>query len=346
VWRSIGDANVMPIAEARELARDVVKEIKTGIKPQSPKVPQTVADVCEVYYQREVLKKGLRSAAEIRRTLDNHILPTLGDRMFEQLAKRDVVALIDAIEDKVGVCAADRTLTRIKTISSWYADRHDDYLDPFAGMKRRISQKERERSRIMSDDEIRLLWKHTGSDIFGAMVRMMLVTGQRKEKICTMRWEDIEKGVWTISTETREKGNAGELVLPKMAQELLAAQPRFASNPFVFAGRRRYYNGLSKAKARLDAILEAELKAKDKKAKLEQWGLHDLRRTARSLMSRAGVAPHIAERLLGHSMKGVMATYDRHSYREEKAGALELLAGELRQILSPDNVVKLAKQAS
>ena len=62
-------------------------------------------------------------------------------------------------------------------------------------------------------------------------------------------------------------------------------------------------------------------------------------------MSRAGVAPHIAERVLGHAMNGVDGTYDRHSYREEKAAALELLAGELRRILSPDNVVKLAKRA-
>ena len=167
------------------------------------------------------------------------------------------------------------------------------------------------------------------------MVRMLLLVGQRKEKVSTMRWSDIVDGVWKIPTAVREKGHAGELVLPEMAMAVLATQPRFASNPFVFAGRRRHYNGFSKGKARLDA----ELKLK------RQWGLHDLRRTARSLMSRAGVAPHIAERVLGHSMKGVMATYDRHSYSEEKAEALELLAVELRRILSPENVVRMAKRA-
>jgi len=201
-------------------------------------------------------------------------------------------------------------------------------------MKRRISQKERERARILTDEEIRKLWAATETGTFGAMVRMMLITGQRKEKVCTMRWDAIEDGVWMISTEAREKGNAGELVLPRLAQELLTAQPRFASNPFVFAGRRHQYNGLSKAKARLDAEL-----------KIPQWGLHDLRRTARSLMSRARVRPDISERVLGHSMKGVMATYDRHSYTEEKREALELLAGELRRILSPDNVVRLTELA-
>ena len=85
--------------------------------------------------------------------------------------------------------------------------------------------------------------------------------------------------MWKIPTAAREKGHGGDLVLPAMALAVLKAQPRFATNPFVFAGRKRHYNGLSKAKARLDA----ELKLK------RQWGLHDLRRTARSLMSRAGV---------------------------------------------------------
>ena len=149
-----------------------------------------------------------------------------------------------------------------------------------------------------------------------------------------MKWSDIEDGVWKIATSAREKGNGGELVLPGMAREVLKAQPVFASNPFVFAGRRVTTTGSARAKARLDAEL-----------KFDQWGLHDLRRTARSLMSRAGVAPHIAERVLGHSMRGVEGTYDRHSYRDEKAEALEMLSAELSRILSPQNIVSLAKRA-
>ena len=166
------------------------------------------------------------------------------------------------------------------------------------------------------------------------MVRMLLLTGQRLEKVSTMRWSDIEDGVWKIPTAAREKGHAGELVLPGMALSVLKAQPVFASNPFVFAGRKRHYNGFSKGKARLDA-------------ELHKAAMGVARPAADGSIADAASRgpPHIAERVLGHSMKGVMATYDRHSYREEKAEALELLAGELRRILSPDNVVKLAKRA-
>jgi integrase len=82
----------------------------------------------------------------------------------------------------------------------------------------------------------------------------------------------------------------------------------------------------------------------DKQAGISKnWTIHDLRRTARSLMSRAGVRPDIAERVLGHSIKGVEGTYDRHSYREEKAHALRVLASLIENIVNPpaDNVRRL-----
>jgi integrase len=334
VWRSIGDATEMPIEKARELAKDVVAEITTGVRPAKIDAPETFAEISDEYLKRDAMKRGLISIDEIRRSLKNHLLPALGEMRFADITRGHVTAMLDKVEDTAGPCASDRTLTRLRRISAWHCDRVG-IVDPFRGMKRRISPKERERERILTDAEIRKLWEATDIGTFGALVRMLLLTGQRLEKVSTMRWSDIEDGVWKIPTAAREKGHGGDLVLPEMAMSVLKAQPVFASNPFVFAGRKRHYNGFSKGKARIDA----ELKLK------QQWGLHDLRRTARSLMSRAGVAPHIAERVIGHSMKGVMATYDRHSYREEKAEALELLSVELRRILSPDNVVRLAKRA-
>jgi integrase len=103
----------------------------------------------------------------------------------------------------------------------------------------------------------------------------------------------------------------------------------------VFAGRGgSHFKGYSKSKAAFDA-----------KAPLPQWQLHDLRRTARSLMSRAGVRPDIAERVLGHAIKGVEATYDRHSYSAEKAHALNALASLIENILAPTaKVVDMSKR--
>ena len=157
-------------------------------------------------------------------------------------------------------------------------------------------------------------------------VKILLLTGQRKEKVAAMRWQDIDGAVWTIPTEARQKGNAGKLVLPKIALEIINAQPRFASNPYVFAGEGGgHIKGWSRRKRQFDARLD----------RLAPWVLHDLRRTARSLMSRAGVRPDIAERVLGHIIKGVEGVYDRHSYREEKAHALRALASLIENITNP-----------
>jgi integrase len=151
-----------------------------------------------------------------------------------------------------------------------------------------------------------------------------------------MRWQDLDGAVWTIPAENREKGNAGHLVLPDAALEIINAQPRFASNPYVLVGRGGcHIGGLGRRKTRLDAKLD-----------IEHWTLHDLRRTARSLMSRAGVRPDIAERVLGHVIKGVEGVYDRHSYAEEKAHAVKALAGLIEKIINPpaNNVVNIKSQ--
>ena len=109
------------------------------------------------------------------------------------------------------------------------------------------------------------------------------------------------------------EGQRNGLKLPKVALDIIEAQPRFASNPYVFAGTGRIQlQNHTAAKA----VFVAKL------PEMPQWQLHDLRRTARSLMSRAGVRPDIAERVLGHVMGGVEGIYDRHNYDEEKALAL------------------------
>jgi len=199
---------------------------------------------------------------------------------------------------------------------------------------RATKPKDMARTRILNDDEIRAVW-NAADGTYGAFVRLGLLTAQRREKLATMRWEDIVDGEWCIPTEPREKSTPGCLVLPDAAMEIINAQPRFASNPYVFAGRGgTNIGGLGKRKLQFDAKLTG----------VAPWRLHDLRRTARSLMSRAGVLPHISERVLGHAIEGVEGVYDRHSYRDEKAHALRALAGLIESIVNPaDNVVALRK---
>lgn len=142
----------------------------------------------------------------------------------------------------------------------------------------------------------------------------------------TMRWSDLSAAGWDVPSEDRQKGTGGLLPLPHMTRAIIEARPRLASNAYVFAGRKAGpFNGMSKAKERFNTA-----------AKLpERWTVHDLRRTARSLMSRAGVRPDIAERVMGHTIRGVEGVYDRHHYAEEKGDALTRLARLLETILTP-----------
>jgi integrase len=115
---------------------------------------------------------------------------------------------------------------------------------------------------------------------------------------------------------------------------IIQAQPRVGENPYVFAGRGNGAYDISQSKAPFDRKLP----------KMPHWTLHDLRRTSRSLMSRAGVRPDIAERVMGHAIAGIEGVYDRHSYREEKADALRRLAMLVDGIVNPrDNVHKLKR---
>ena len=151
-----------------------------------------------------------------------------------------------------------------------------------------------------------------------------------------MRWADVTlDGVWSVPADEREKGTGGALALPPVAVEIIKAQPQIGDNPFVFAGHGAGpFSGFSKSKRELDAKLPA----------MPPWVLHDLRRSARSLMSRAGVRPDVAERVLGHAIAGVEGVYDRHSYRDEKADALRRLAAAIDAIVSPrPNVVPMAR---
>jgi integrase len=326
VLHTIGSATLHTIAEARELARDAIKAIKAGKDRQGP---QSFAAVAEEWFKRHVEAKGLRSKSEIRRYLDKHILPEWGGRDFESIRRSDVAKLLDKIEDGAGAVSADLVLSTVRGIFNWYATRHDNYSSPIVKGMRRSSPKERARKRVLSDDEIRAVWQAASENgTFGAFMRVLLLTAQRREKVAAMRWQDVSvEGVWTIPTEAREKGTANELPLPEAALAIIKAQPRYESNPYVFAGRGgTHCSAYSKGKATLDA-----------KLKVASWRLHDLRRTARSLMARAGVRPDIAERVLGHAIQGVEGVYDRHSYREEKAHALKALAGLIENILRPES---------
>jgi len=321
-WRTVG-ALPMKVDDAREIGRKTIRSIR-----EAP--PDSFEGVAREWFKRHVVKKKLRSAFEVERFMNQHLFDAWPGRDLSSIGRKDVTRLLDGIEDQHGARTADEALSTLRRIFNWQEKRDENFTSPLARGMRRQNPKEQERKRILTDDEIRALWDATSSGTsYARMVRFALLTGQRREKVATMDWSDVDGNAWSIRTEKREKGNAGELILPDTALEVLGER----CEGLVFPGRGgKKISGWSKHKAMLD-----------KRAKIENWVFHDLRRTARSLMSRAGVRPDISERVLGHTLEGVERVYDRHDFVSEKGDALEKLAGLIGLILNPpqDNVTYL-----
>ena len=340
IWATLGSADVLTIAEAREKAREAIKRVKAGqpaFEPP-PVAPDSFEAVADNWMRRHVQTKGLRSEYEISRLLCGHLIPFLGARDFEGIRRSDVAALLDRVEDKSGTRQADAVLAVFSSMANWYAARSDSYVPPLARAMRRDDPHARRRERVLDDDELRRLWA-VADGPFGAFVKLALLTAQRRAKLSTMRWEDVSvDGVWTIPSEPREKGHAGVLLLPDLAIDIIRAQPRISNNPHIFAG-----NGAGPATA-----LHKRKKRLDERAGIAPWRVHDLRRTSRSLMARARVRPDIAEQIMGHAIQGVAGTYNRYDFFDEKADALKRLAGLIERIVAgPDaeNVVEFHAEA-
>lgn len=350
-----------PLASARRKARAYISDIEAGNDPR-PKVKlaegvTTFRGVSELFIERHVQKNALRSGAETIRIFKTYVWPEWGQRAFLDIRRKAVTDLLDKVEDgKAGAARnlggpvqADRLLAALSKLFAWYASRDDDYSSPIVRGMSRTKPRERARKRVIgmtldgqpNDAELRLFWR-TASEAgtYGAYLQTCLLTAQRRAKVLTMRRDAVtDDGIWAMQTEAREKSNAGLLDLPPMALNIIAAQPEIEGNPFVFAGKGDgpFYPG-----DKLKRDFDAKLTKANGGEPVPHWTTHDLRRTAKTLMRRAGVNSDISERVLGHAIGGVEGVYDRHGYREEKAAALRKLAGLLEVILADaPNVVPI-----
>jgi integrase len=297
-------------------------------------------EVAEAWLKRHVAAMGLLSDFEYERMLGKYVYPQWGARPFTTIRRGEVNALLDRLQDKHGKSQADAVLSVIRGIMRWFAaNRDENYISPIVeGMQRdKRTLKERSRTRTLREEEIRALWNACTEmqTTFGALVKVLLLTAQRQAKVATMRWQDIdEHGVWTVPKTPREKGHIGKVQLPPLALGIIRAQPRVSA--YVFTSRGGPFSGFSQGTAALNRKLKHAMQDDD-------WTLHDLRRTARTLMAKAGVQREDAERTLGHVMGGVEDIYNRFDYFKAKTLALQALANAVERILNPppDNVVPM-----
>jgi integrase len=338
-------------AQLGDVAREANPlELKRIIVEKS-KGKDTVGHLLDNFVKRYVRGEAkLRSGDGIEGIFERVVKPAIGGRSIYELKRSDITAMLDKIDDERGPVAADRVLAHVRKAFNWAMTRNEAFTSPIIRGMARTKPKDRERDRVLSPSEIRQLWTATEStnETFRALVRVLLLTGQRRDEIARMKWAWIDGDVLTVPADVYKTKRAHKVPLPRAVLDLIKSQPRRDGCEFVFTTNGKTpYSGFSKTKEMLDtAINAARLKAG--LGEIPNWRLHDLRRTARSMMAGAGVSGDVAEHVLGHVVQGIKRTYDRHDYLAEKREALEKLGAAIERILNPTtgNVVELKAKKS
>jgi integrase len=364
VRRSIGEVGALTLEQARKIARDWHEQIRRGVDPANEAKQRAeevrraalaarerdehrFANVAAEYLARRVTGRQ-RQARPVERIVRGTLIPAWGDKPVGEITRRDVIRLIEQINDRGAPVMAAAAFSQARTLFHWAEHRGAYHLDrsPCDGIRvtELVSRRKAMRQRVLSDDELRAVWAATGrmSYPWQPMLRLLLLTGMRKNEAAGLRWSevDLERGAVTVPPERYKTGQTFVLPLSAEAATLLRELPRFKRGDCVFSFTFGETPALSvhAAKARLDALL------RDDGADVAPWVVHDLRRTVRTRLAALRIQDHVAEACLGHSRKGIQAVYDRHGYDDEKREALQAWASLLCSIVEPcddDKVVRL-----
>jgi integrase len=348
-WDENAGGGTLTVRDAIVRADKLAKDIKNG-RRDDPRPERTrrlqdgnkvagldVAGLLDQFVERYVKKEAkLRSADQIQNIFERLVKPAIGKTGIYDIRRSHIVSMLDDIADNSGPVMADRTLAYFRKAANWWATRDDNFQPPIIKGMARTKPKERERDRILTDDELRVLWRASEAPgPFGPMLRFILLTACRRTEAASMVRSEVAGGVWTIPASRSKNKVESVLPLSMAAQDLLASIPKIKGVDYVFTTGDKPISGFSKFKTKVD-----------KDCGFADWAIHDLRRSARSLMSRAGISADIAERCLGHVMPGVRSVYDRHQYASEKRDAFEALATIIDSILNrpePSNVRTLRR---
>jgi integrase len=328
----IGSYPTIGLAEAREVARHLLIEVGKGTDPAAEKRASatraridTFGHVADQFVQRYA-KQHNRSWKETERILNRYVVPEWGARAVRDITRRDVLDLLDGMVDRGAPVMAKQTHSTVRKLFYWAVDR--GVIETSPCMRVPVPARANERDRVLSDDELRAVWLACEPLRwpFGPLVRMLILTGQRRDEVATMRWPDLDLsiGLWTIPREFTKSNRVHEVPLAAAALDVIGSVPRIDEILVFTTNSRVPVAGFSNAKRRLDDL-----------SGVRDWHLHDLRRTAASGMARLGIPPHVIEKLLNHktgTISGVAAIYNRHGYAEEKRGALERWADEVTHI--------------
>ena len=335
--------------EARRRAKTALSKVHLGHDPQMEKVERraqaavTLGKVVDSYLSRSKTRLKPRSHAEVERYLRKR-WATLHERPLQNIRRQDVALHLGEIAANNGPVAANRARSALSALFAWAIGEGLADANPVVGVNKATDENSRER--VLSDDELRAVWECAGAGDYGAIVRLLILTGQRREEVGGLRWSelDLPKGLWRIGAERAKNGRAHEVPLSTAAIGILQARERRDGRALVFGEGMGPFQGWSTAKALLDKrIAQAGGKG-------NPWRLHDLRRTVATRMADLGTQPHVIEAVLNHisgHKGGVAGIYNRAAYADEKRQALALWADRVDALASgrASNIVSIAKRA-
>jgi integrase len=323
---TLGTTSTVNADDARKQAKIALSKVNLGRDPQfekdearAPKTREmTLGDVVDRYLPYAERKLKASTYSGIVRHLRKHWQP-LHAHEIQNLERRQVAAELSRIAASSGPYGANRSRAALSALFAWAIGEGLADANPVVGTNKATD--EIARDRVLSDDELRLVWSCAGSGGYGVIVRLLMLLGQRREEVAAMRWSelDLNKRLWRLAGERTKNALPHDVPLPDAAIDLLAARGRRAGRDLVFGEGIGPFQGWSNAKRALNNRLQAAGMA-------APWRLHDLRRTVATRMADLGVQPHVVEAILNHisgHKAGVAGIYNRSIYAPEKREALQ-----------------------
>ena len=370
--RDIGGKALRAAAEGRDPAAEKQAAKTEAVKAEAETVRRKrdlFENVAREFIERHAMKSnrpstwretarilGLRPSPEdpaILIDIGGDVMSAWRGRRVQDISKRDLIALLDAVNDRGSPIMANRLLSAVRKLFNWCVARDIIQVSPCTLVS--PPAPERSRDRVLTDAEIKLVWQAADAEgwPFSPLVKMLILTGQRLSEVGGMRWNEIDfqNKVWTLPPERVKNSERHGVPLSQPAIEILSALPRISTTKgIVFTTRRDVaVSGFSRAKDRLDVAMAGAVPADA--PSISHWTFHDIRRTAASGMARLGILLPVIEKVLNHksgTFRGIVGVYQRHSFSEEKRAALEAWSRHVESVISgtpPANVVPLRHRA-
>lgn len=345
---TIGKFPALPLEQARKLAAELDSRVTLGHDPAAEKRERiedsadTFGNLVTDYIAAQESKLTATMVSELRRYLTVYAAP-LHRLPVKKVNLKILAKLLDDFAKGDGIntgrprkgTTVNRMRSAVSACFQWAMKKGRAESNPVLLTEQ---MGEVSRKRFLSDDEIKIVWDSTGDDDYGSIVRLLILTGQRRDEISELRWNEVKLDLNMISLPSERVKNDQEHDIPMSpaVRSIIAARPR--NDGLVFAAITAW----SRRKLRLDAEITEKLGKP-----LAPWTLHDLRRTAATGMADIGIQPHVVEAVLNHisgSKRGVAGVYNRSTYAPEKKRALNKWADRVQDIITgkPSNVTPIS----